>query len=143
MPAFNISKLDTNDISKNEVFVLDTNVLFFLHSGFYTSNSLKVKEYSKFIAKLLSRGNQVCITTIALQEFLHVFERKSYELYLMKNGKSDNRSNPSFLSLKQYRALPAERSTIKKNIERIMLQLKTYQIYPQSHCQKNHRHQMD
>lgn len=48
----------------------------------------------------------------------------------MKNGKSDNRSNPSFLSLKQYRALPAERSAIKKNIERIMLQLKTYQIYP-------------
>ena len=74
MSITDISTLDINSISPDASFVLDANILFFLHSGFYTSsspNASQISAYSRFIADLLKRGNQLYITTIALQDRKH------------------------------------------------------------------------
>lgn len=127
MPVFNISTLDINSIPKETSFVLDANILFFLHSGFYSSrNPSHIAAYSKFIAKLLARGNKLYITTTSLQEFLFGFERKSYKLYVSANGYSTNSHDPNFFPFKQYRSLINERYNIKKDMDRALYEVISY-----------------
>lgn len=124
MPVFDISRLDINSISKEESFVLDTNILVFLHSGFYTNKNNKyISTYSNFISKLLLQGNRLYVTTVAVQEFIHIFERKHYKLYLSVKGLSDDRNNQRFLSLKKYRKLKDERSSVQKSLSQALYEI--------------------
>lgn len=126
MPAFDITTLDINSIPLNASFVLDTNILYFLHSGFYTSssrNALQIAAYSGFISGLLTRGNKIYVPTLSLQEFLYGFERKSYKLYVSANGYSLNPCDPQFFSFKQYRALLPERNAVKLNMDRALYEV--------------------
>ena len=140
MSITDISTLDINSISPDASFVLDANILFFLHSGFYTSsspNASQISAYSRFIADLLKRGNQLYITTIALQEFLYGFERKSYKLYLSANGYSRNPSNANFFSLKQYRALSSERVNVKRDMDRALYEVISLYNYDECNIKLN------
>lgn len=136
MAAFDISTLDVNSIPQETSFVLDTNILFFLHSGFYSSrNPAIITTYSNFISKLLSRGNKLYITTTSIQEFLLGFERKSYKLYVSANGYSMRSRDSNFFSIKDYRALSAERNNVKRNMDRALYEVVSY--YDIQECKIN------
>ena len=140
MPAHEISGVDVNAIPVSEGFVIDANILFFLHSGFYTSASGKarqISEDSSFISKLLLRGNRLVVPTTVLQEFLHGFERKSYRLYLSANGLSADRRSGSFFSLKQYRAIASERSALQVNIDRALYEVVAQYDYTECRLRLN------
>lgn len=126
MSTFDISTLDINSISQDTSFVLDANILYFLHSGFYTSssrNAPQIAVYSSFISRLLTRGNKLYVPTTALQEFLYGFERKSYKLYVSANGYSFNPHDSNYFSFKQYRALLPERIAVKTNMDRALYEV--------------------
>lgn len=126
MSLFDIKAIDVNAISPQETFVIDTNILFFIHSGFYTSSSrnwTQIREYSNFISNLLVRGNKLYITTSALQEFLYGLEKKAYKLYLSANGLSEYTHSPNYFSNKDYRHLPPERFSVKSQLDHALYEV--------------------
>jgi len=79
---FNLSALD-----KTVSFILDTNILYFVHSGYYSSTSPKYIAYSNLLQQIMSQGNALFVTSLNLQEFIFGIENKEYELHLNVTSK--------------------------------------------------------
>jgi predicted nucleic acid-binding protein len=119
MGAIEISKVDINAVGSTEAFVLDTNVLYFIHHAFYMTggqNQIKNVIYSDFVSKLLSRGNRLYVSAGNLQELMHLLEKKAYELYLSVNGYSPDYRKSNYFSIKEYRRSPTERAAVKNQL---------------------------
>jgi len=118
-----IRNVNISDISKNEIFAVDTNALFWTHyskasSPYINKHPYQVIEYPNFISQLIGNGNKIVTTTLNITELCNVTERNEYNIYKATN-------NVKQLSLKDFRRLQAERSNYKSEIDTMIFEIKT------------------
>lgn len=111
MSVFDIGSLDLNTLHKDEKFLVDTNILLFLHTDYPQTNPHS-SEYTEFVADLISRGIALYTTTGNLQEMLNKIIRKEEELYV-KNYK---RNHPDE---KVFKKMARQDSHTRENIKAI------------------------
>ena len=120
-----IQTVDVSTISPDEIFAIDTNVLFWTHYSKASDpaliksnkNRYQVKEYPDFIAKLLQNGNKLVTTMLNITELFSVVERNEYNIYKIVNNQK--------ISKKDFRKLSSERSKYKSEIDNMVLQIQT------------------
>ncbi len=122
MPVYRICNYDRIKLPKNSVFVLDTNVLYFIHAGYLITNG-KDRIYSNFIQKIIASGGTICVSSLSAQELLHIIEKKEWELYRDSEKKSD-----ADIPFKQYRSISEERSKVQSKMQTVLNELASYQI---------------
>lgn len=114
MSVTKISNLDISKLDKDIKFVLDTNIIYFVHSGYYNASNQKSKAYSNFIQNLLQQHKTVVVSSLSLQELLFGIENKEYLLYLDRNGIKKEK-----YSKKDFRKDAGERKRIQRKINTI------------------------
>ena len=123
MPVTRINRFNLSSYPKETVFVLDTNVLYYVHSGYVMSTDAKSISYSNVIQTILNNGYSVQVSALNIQELLHIIEKKEYELYCFVN--SINQAN---YSKKLYRRDPSQRSSLKVKLNTILSELSIYKL---------------
>jgi len=88
MPVNKIGSFNLSTLDKTVSFILDTNILYFVHSGYYSSTNSKNIAYSNLLQQIISNGNALFVTSLNLQEFIFGIENKEYELHLNTTGKN-------------------------------------------------------
>ncbi len=122
MSVTSISNFDISTLSPEISFVVDTNVLYFVHSG-YHSGDAKSNDYSNLIQSIISSGHKIKVSTLTVQEFLYIIENKEYRDYCNKNKK-----NTKQYTKKDFRRDTAERNNIKAKFKTILLELGIYEF---------------
>ena len=94
-------------VSANDSFLLDTNILMWLFSGYHinVSDAQKVNAYSAFVAQLISSNVKLWTSTGNIQEMFHLIEKNEYELFKIRTHRQ--------LKKKDYRKLASERAIVK------------------------------
>lgn len=134
MGCCSISSITLNQIDPCLDFLVDTNVLFFVHSGNFTAKqNPKATLYSNFISDLLKNKNQLVTTTAFIQELFHCIENEEYKLYCKKN-----KLKTGSFGKKKFRALPHERSKLQKKLNTSFIEIKNFYDIIDSHL-----HQLD
>lgn len=122
MAIHKINSVDIPNLDKSKNFVVDTNILYFIHSGYYAplSNSIKNKytEYSSFIAKLITNGNTLYTTTANIQELFHCIENKEYLIYCNINS-----LNKKTFTKKDFRSISTERSKVRNKLKIVLTEI--------------------
>lgn len=113
---FNISK-----ISKDTVFVLDTNILYYVHSGYSLPNSPECSSYSNLIQDIMANGYTIIVSALSIQELLFSIENKEYQLYW-----KTNHINPQQYTKKDYRKDPVHRNNVKAKFKTVLMELAIY-----------------
>lgn len=111
------------DLSKYSVettFILDTNILYFVHSGYYLPTDPKCICYSNLIQTLMSDGREIVVSALNIQELLFGIEGKEYKRYLSANCMSKNS-----YTKKDYRKNLAERQNLKTKIKTVIAEIST------------------
>ena len=103
--------------SKGVVFVLDTNVLYFVHCGFYASDTTKASAYSNIIQRIVENGNDIRVSSLSVQELLHLIEKKEFEIYKKKN------KLPDTFNIKKYRQITAQRTLVMRKLKVVLSEL--------------------
>lgn len=129
MAVFQIPQIDVHNISSDNIFAIDTNILYFLHSGYSFQPGSNIYNkfiiYSNFVGDLLLRGNTLCVSVANMQELCHVIEKKEFERY-----RNTHHYSPSNFSLKQFRSISSERTRVKSKLQLIYNQItQTYIVY--------------
>ena len=117
---------DVNNYSKDVVFVLDTNVLYFVHCGFYSSNAKKAHAYSNVIQKIAKNGNEIRVSSLSVQELLHIIEKKEFEIYCQNN------STPPNFNIKKYRQDATQRKIVMKKLKVVLSELSLFYKFDDS-----------
>lgn len=107
-----ISEIDLDDISSEEVFFVDTNVLLVVHFGSRSWSEEKIACYSNFILGLLNKGNKICVSALNLQELFHSVENNEFKQY-----KRVNHDNDRTFTKKVYRSIEEERQRLAKDLQ--------------------------
>lgn len=113
-----ISEIDLDDISSEEVFFVDTNVLLVVHFGSQRWSEEKIACYSNFILGLLNKGNKVCISALNLQELFHSVENNEFKQYRRVNHNNDGN-----FTKKMYRAIEEERQRLAEDLKNKHLEI--------------------
>ena len=92
-----ISEIDLDDISSEEVFFVDTNVLLVVHFGSQRWSEEKIACYSNFILGLLNKGNKVCVSALNLQELFHSVENNEFNQYKRVNHNNDGNFTKKYI----------------------------------------------
>lgn len=121
MSMTKISDFDISTISKDTVFVLDTNILYYVHSGYALPNSVECQSYSNLIQNIMSNGYTIKISALSIQELLFSIENKEYQLYWKTNG-----INPKKYTKKDYRKDPIHRKSVKAKFKTVLMELDVY-----------------
>jgi hypothetical protein len=134
MAVKKICSLKISDIGKDNLFILDINILYFIHSGYYITPGCrdynKYFSYSTFVSQLLSNGNKLYTTSANLQELFYGIENKEYFFYAHMKGLNTNYKMPKYFSKKDYRWVVAEKNRLKLKFETIFKELNnTYLIF--------------
>ncbi len=116
-----IRTIDVQNINKEQIFALDTNILYWIHYSKASAPNLRarayqVSEYSNFIEKLLENGNRLVTTVLNISELAHVVENSEFRLYNALNGIK--------LKKKEFRNLSEKRHDYQNEMKTIMLQLR-------------------
>lgn len=106
-----ISEITLENISKEEVFFVDTNVLLGVHFGSRSWSREKIDCYSNFILGLLNNGNKLCVSALNLQELFHAVENNEFRQY-----KEVNHNNDRTFTKKVYRAIEEERQRLAEDL---------------------------
>lgn len=119
----NISNIDINKISSSEVFAIDTNILYWTHYSQVSNPNLRVhpyqvKKYPNFIADLLNNGNKLVTSILNLTELVSIVEKSQYNIYKAVNPLPK-------ISKKQYRANHVERQMYQREIENMIMEIKS------------------
>lgn len=109
---------DLSKYSEDTVFVLDTNILYFVHSGYYLPTDAKCICYSNLIQDIISNGRKVTVSALNLQELLFGIENKEYFRFL--NSKGISRSS---FSKKDYRKDLSERQSLKTKLKTVITEI--------------------
>lgn len=107
-----ISEIDLDDISSEEVFFVDTNVLLVVHFGSRSWAEEKIACYANFILGLLNKGNKVCVSALNLQELFHSVENNEFKQY-----KKVNLNNDRNFTKKMYRTIAEERQRLAEDLQ--------------------------
>lgn len=137
----NIAQASLTGISPDTRFLLDTNVLYFIHAGYPgrpgSQYSNKCAQYSSFVIDLIRNGFHLYTTAANVQELLHVIENKEYRLYCQRNHLSRSYGAQNFFSKKDFRGLPSERSRLAQVFSAVVGQIEsTYLIFDVSLLEK-------
>lgn len=122
MSVTKISKFDFSVIPKDTVFVLDTNVLYYVHSGYSLPNNSECLVYSNLIQNIMSKGYTIKVSSLSVQELLFSIENKEYQLYWKTNGK-----NPKNYTKKDYRKDPIHRNNVNTKFKTVLMELNVYE----------------
>lgn len=122
MPVQNMVTFNITQIPKDSVFVLDTNVLYFIHSGYYLPSSQLCVDYSNFVQNIMNNGFKTVVSSISVQELLFGIENKEYEDFLRSQKLKRHQ-----YSKKDYRNNSVERAKVKNKLSLIMQELSIYQ----------------
>lgn len=125
MTVQKISTTNVSTVAKDQTFILDTNILYFIHSGYYSSCDPKNIAYSNFVQKLITNGNQLIISVTTIQELFYGIENKEYQLYCSKN-------KPNAFTKKDFRADGSLRKAVQNKLQVILVELKN--SYNLSEC---------
>ena len=95
-------------IDKQETFLLDTNILYWLFSGtpVKPNDIQKVTEYTRFVRDLIANGNILWTSAGNVQELLHLIENDEFQFYKVSTHNQGT-------SKKTYRADTSERNKLK------------------------------
>lgn len=115
-----IGSFDLNTIGQTMTFVLDTNILYFVHSGYYTKTYAKYIAYSNLLQQIFTKGNPLLITALNLQELVFGIENKEYELHLALTGK-DKRS----YTKKSFRKDPTLRADVQTKVKTVLTEIRS------------------
>ena len=110
-------------ISQDTVFVLDSNVLYFVHSGYYLPNDPKSIAYSNIVQQIFSNGYAIIVSALTVQEMLFGIENNEYREYCRQN-----RIDKCNYSKKDFRCDSSLRSGVKVKINRVLTELSCYKI---------------
>ena len=109
-----VSNVDVDQMTGEETFFLDTNVLCAVH--FQTKwDADKIKAYSSFVRDLLLKNITIYVSALSLQEFYHLIEKIEYKSYI---------NNHAYINKKDYRRLIVERNRIANLLSLIHKQIK-------------------
>ncbi len=122
MSVTKISKFDLSVVPKDTEFVLDTNILYYVHSGYSLPNSSECLSYSNLIQNILSNGYTIKVSSLSVQELLFSIENKEYQLYWKTNG-----INPKSYTKKDYRKDPVHRNSVKAKFKTVLMELNVYE----------------
>ena len=99
-------------------YILDTNVLFFVNSGYHFSESdpkkRKSELYSECIGQLKRNDATIYVSVLSLQELFHLVERTEYDFFI-----NQNHLDKKQYSFKKFRANEAERKKLAKKLDQI------------------------
>lgn len=123
MAVTKINDFNIGSYSADTVFVLDTNVLYYVHSGYYLPNDTKSILYSNVILTILTSGYAVKVSALSVQELLYGVENKEYLLYCQRNG-----LNSARYTKKQYRSDQTQRACVKHKLTTILSELSPYRL---------------
>lgn len=112
-----ISDTDFDSMSNEEIFFVDTNVLFAVHFLELRWGAEKISQYSNFILKLLKNGNKICVSALNLQELFHLVENNEFRQYKVVNhlGRDFNK--------KMYREIAEERARLAQDLQKKYLEI--------------------
>lgn len=132
MSVQKIDKVNTSIFTKSQTFVVDTNVLYFIHSGYYSTVNPKNKAYSNFVQKLIANGNTLIISVANIQELFYGIENKEYQIYCNTNNldrkKADGTIENPFTK-KDFRADNILRKSVQQKLQLVLVELKaTYNL---------------
>ena len=71
---------DLSKYSEETTFILDTNILYFVHSGYYLPTDPKCICYSNLIQNIMSNGRTIVVSALNVQELLFGIEGKEYKV---------------------------------------------------------------
>ena len=118
MGIVRVADFDLSKYPEETTFVLDTNILYFVHSGYYLPTDPKCICYSNLIQNIMSNGGKIVVSALNLQELLFGVENKEYYRYLGTNGLTKK----SFTK-KDYRKNHVERQALKTKIKTIIAEI--------------------
>lgn len=123
MSIISIDNFDISKFDKETVFVLDTNILYFIHSGYYLPDNKKTIKYSNLIQNIIANGFAISVSTLNLQELYFGIENKEYNLYCKLNN-----INQRKYTKKDFRRNLDERENIKNKLLSVSAELQNYII---------------
>lgn len=106
-------------VPADKKFILDTNILYFVHSGYYLPSDQKSKTYSNLIQQIIRNQNTVLISALSLQELFFGVENKEYDKYCKANGITDKR----IYSKKSFRRNMTERAKVQNKMKTILTEI--------------------
>ena len=112
-----IADTDLNEIANEEVFFVDTNVLFAIHFLELNWSEEKVSQYANFILGLLKNGNKICVSALNLQELCHLVENNEFRQYKAVNHLGGN------FNKKMYREIAEERARLAQDLQNKYLEI--------------------
>lgn len=112
-----ISDTNFDTMSNEEIFFIDTNVLFAVHFTELRWSAEKISQYANFILGLLKNGNKICVSALNLQELFHLVENNEFRQY-----KAVNHLDGDF-NKKMYREVEEERSRLAQNLQNKYLEI--------------------
>ena len=120
MGIVRVADFDLSKYSEETTFILDTNILYFVHSGYYLPTDSKCICYSNLIQNILSSGRTIVVSSLNVQELLFGIEGKEYKRYLSANGISKNS-----YTKKDYRRNLVERQNLKAKLKTVIAEIST------------------
>ncbi len=119
MSVNRIDSFNLGTVDNTVTFILDSNILYFVHSGYYSSTYSKYTAYSKLLQRIMSKGNPLLVTSLNLQEFIFGIENKEYELHLGATGKNRTR-----YTKKDFRKDAVLRSSVQSKVKIALAEIK-------------------
>ena len=121
MSTIHFNNFNIKDVPVDTVFVLDTNVLYYVHSGYSPKNPKDGNAYSNIIQEIMNNGFKIHVSALSVQELLFCIENKEYKNYCDLNP-----SESKNYSKKQYRKNKSERTRVKQALNTVLSELSIY-----------------
>ncbi|MBP3435834.1 MAG: hypothetical protein J6K62_05875 [Clostridia bacterium] len=118
MSVVRVADFDLSKYSSETVFVLDTNILYFVHSGYYLPTDPKCICYSNLVQQIISDDRKIMVSALTIQELLFGIEGKEYSRYIDANGISKKS-----YSKKDYRKNTAERQSLRTKMQTVFAEI--------------------
>lgn len=118
MAIVRAADFDLSKYTEETTFILDTNILYFVHSGYYLPTDPKCICYSNLIQSIMSNGREIVVSALNVQELLFCIEGKEYRRYLSANGISK-----ASCTKKDYRKILAERQNLKTKLKTVIAEI--------------------
>lgn len=120
MSVIKINSFDISNYKDTDVFFLDTNILYYIHSGYYSQTTTEYIEYSNLVQQIIMNHNKVYITSLNVQELLNGIENKEYQIYLSNHG-----LNKRTFTKKDYRNDFSLRAHVKAKLYVVLSEIKS------------------
>lgn len=117
--AINIKSEINLRVSK-DIFVLDTNILYWTYYSRCTYSKGYQKDYAPAIISLKAKENKLMVLTISLCELSSIIERNEFNIYINTKGYDE------YYTIKDYREVSEERKKNREQLELIYKQIKSF-----------------